>query len=175
MNSSDNSSEFDDLLNDPEFQTELEKACMAAFKRYPDNPYDSWEDLAHDVFIRCKSSLSQYRKKATTKTYLYKIAINLLIDAHRKADAKKRPPGKGLNFDDVKQIPDESDSDKQIEYQLLLKEILEFLNPEERRVIVEWGLKGRRLKEMADELGITAAAMSIRLHKILTKIRRLLK
>src|SRR6185436_12385727 len=54
-------------FNDPKTQKELRSAATRAFHNYPGNEYDSWEDLAHDVFIRCKSSLSQYRKKATTK------------------------------------------------------------------------------------------------------------
>lgn len=157
-------------FNDPKTQRELKSAASRAFNKYPDNAYDSWEDLAHDVFIRCKSSLSQYRKKATTTTYLYKIAINLLIDAHRKANAQKRPPGKALNLEDIRPIRDETY--RQIEDQVLIKELLEPLDPEERRLFVGWGLQERRLKEMADELGITTATMSIRLNKMLDKIRR---
>ena len=178
MNGSNDSSEFDALLTDPEFRAELDAACRRAFRRYPDNEYDSPEDLAQDVFMRArarfKTSLSQYRKIARTNDYLYRIAINALIDAFRAARAGKRPPlRKALSLDGSISIRDESE--KQIEYKLLLKEILQGLNSDERKIIIECGLKGKRLSDMAKELGISAPTMKTRYMKLLTKIRRRLE
>lgn len=80
-------------VNNPTFQDKLNEACKSAFKKYSNPPYDSWQELAHEVFIKvCSSkSFAEYRQITNEKGYLYSIAINHLIDKHK---SPKTLPGR---------------------------------------------------------------------------------
>src|SRR6185295_7549952 len=88
MTGSDNRSEFDELLADPGFQAALKLACIRALKKYPSDLFRSWEELASEIQLRLLKTRSIYRQESKYGTYLYKIAINTLIDAHRRSRAR---------------------------------------------------------------------------------------
>ena len=81
---------FEKEVKDPEFLTDLAAACRRAFDRYQQSYYDSWQDLQQDVLIRFWRWLPKYRGEAKRKTVLDKIATNVIIDAARRQNAKRR-------------------------------------------------------------------------------------
>lgn len=81
---------FEKSKNDPEFLFDLEAACKGAFDRYEQSYYDSWQDLQQAVLLRFWRWLPSYRGKAKRKTVFCKIAINELIDAAKRQNARLR-------------------------------------------------------------------------------------
>jgi len=49
---------------------------------------DEAEDLTQEVFVKTYVSLSSFRSQSSLNTWLYRIAGNLCIDAHRKKSRK---------------------------------------------------------------------------------------
>ena len=73
-------------------------------------------DLTQDIFIAVLKSIAGFDdKKASFRTWLYKIATNKIIDYHR---SRSKVQNKILNLDDV-DIPDERDFSRQLENEAL--------------------------------------------------------
>lgn len=169
MTGFDDSSDIDELVNDPTFQAELDQACKSAFKKYR-NPYDSWQELAHEVFIRLRTSngFAAYRKSTNARGYLYKIAVNHLIDKHRSR--------KHLSDKEVIELEEGSLArwtEEQVFNELLMNEILGHLKGDDLFIVMSW-LQGRSLKAIAEDLKITPKTMSVRFARIIRKLQQLL-
>ena len=72
------------------------QAFEVLIKRYQDKLYnyvyrmvedpDDAEDVTQEVLVRVYRSLSQFRAQASFQTWLYRIALNLCIDSHRRQE-----------------------------------------------------------------------------------------
>src|SRR5689334_6643653 len=130
MTGFDDTSDIDRLFNDPTFQAELDRACKSAFKKFSNPPYDTWEELKSEICIKlCQSdAFANYRKATNQKGYLYRIALNLIIDKHRHAHNDPEI----LTYDENLNLETEYWSAKKIEDVILTNEILAMLNNIER-------------------------------------------
>jgi DNA-directed RNA polymerase specialized sigma24 family protein len=81
--------EKNNLLKNPDFASDLKQACQSAFDRYPHPAYYSMEDLQQDVLLRVLQPRTIYTQDKL-KEFLYRIAVNNLIDLRRKESSGHR-------------------------------------------------------------------------------------
>jgi RNA polymerase sigma-70 factor, ECF subfamily len=125
------------------------------------------DDVVQETFIRAWRHLPHLSADdRPIKPWLFRVARNLLIDAHRAA--RSRP-------DVVQALPDEdAETDPGLEQVLdraLVSAALEHLSPAHRRVVVETFYNGGNLAAVANELGIPHGTARSRLHYALLAMR----
>jgi RNA polymerase sigma-70 factor, ECF subfamily len=125
------------------------------------------DDVVQETFIRAWRLLPQLNADdRPIKPWLFRVARNLLIDAHRAA--RSRPSV-------VQALPDEdAETDPGLEQVLdreLVAAALRHLSPAHRTVVVETFYNGASLAAVADELGIPHGTARSRLHYALLALR----
>jgi RNA polymerase sigma-70 factor, ECF subfamily len=129
------------------------------------------DDVVQETFIRAWRELPQLSADdRPIKPWLFRVARNLLIDAHRAA--RSRPTV-------VQALPDEdSEIDPGLEQVLdreLISAALQHLSPAHRTMIVETFYNGGSLAAVANELGIPHGTARSRLHYALLALRHQLE
>ena len=121
-------------------------------------------DLAQEAFIRVYKSIDRFDQKYNFYTWLYRIVVNLAIDALRK-QALLRPAA----IDDVGEVassgPLPEDTLATNEVARLVRRILDRLPPKFRTVMVLRELQGLSSKEIASIVGTTHPTVRWRLHR----------
>lgn len=147
------------------------------------NEQDAW-DLAQDGFLKAWKSISRFRGQSSFYTWLYRILMNVTIDAMRR----KQIEG-GTEFDDQiglqniapgaptapksEMEPAERMSDKEI--RLRIDEAIEKLSPEHRTAIVMREIDGLEYTEIAEQMGCSLGTVMSRLFYARKKLQALLK
>src|SRR5690348_2297038 len=125
------------------------------------------DDVVQETFIRAWRHLPQLSAEdRPIKPWLFRVARNLLIDAHRAA--RSRPTV-------LEELPDEgAGTDPGLEQVLdreLVSAALRRLSPAHRTVVVETFYNGGSLAAVAIELGIPHGTARSRLHYALLALR----
>jgi|GEM_PF-404151 RNA polymerase sigma-70 factor (ECF subfamily) len=160
-----------------------EKEFLEAYKLYADSIYrhcyfrvynkDLAEDLTQETFIKTWKYIAEGKEVKNIKAFLYRVAVNLIIDHSRKKTA--------LVFDDVKE--------KEVSVRLYsmensmidsfeIKEIvktLDDLDEKYRQVIVMRYINQLSPSEIADVLGISTNAVSVKINYAMKKLREIIK
>lgn len=147
------------------------------------NEQDAW-DLAQDGFLKAWKSISRFRGQSSFYTWLYRILMNVTIDAMRR----KQIEG-GTEFDDQiglhniapgaatapksEMEPADRMSDKEI--RLRIDEAIEKLSPEHRTAIVMREIDGLEYTEIAEQMGCSLGTVMSRLFYARKKLQALLK
>ncbi len=132
------------------------------------------EDLTGDVFMRMLDALPRYRLQGLPfRAWLYRIAHNLLVDYFRKMNHQATVP-----IDAVEEHGAGDDLDRTIEKMLeteRLQVALVSLEPTQCEVVILRFLAGLSLRETAQTLGKTEAAIKALQHRGLSSLRRALE
>jgi len=156
-----------------------DQVFLQAFKEHSDAIYrhcyfrvynkDLAEDLTQDTFIKTWKYISEGNEVKNIKAFLYRVAVNLIIDHSRKKTA--------LVLDDVKE-KDVSMRHYSTEATMIdtmeLKEVVGLLDQIEekyRQVITMRYIDQLSPPEIAKALGISTNAVSVKLHYALKKVR----
>ena len=147
------------------------------------NEQDAW-DLAQDGFLKAWKSISRFRGQSSFYTWLYRILMNVTIDAMRR----KQIEG-GTEFDDQVGLqniapgaatapksemePADRISDKEIRQRI--DEAIEKLSPEHRTAIVMREIDGLEYTEIAEQMGCSLGTVMSRLFYARKKLQALLK
>ena len=116
------------------------------------------EDAVQEVFLKAYKSLDAFRGEASEKTWLMRIAVNVCKDFRR--NAWFRFVDRRIVFEEL-QTPCAPPTE---EHMALTSEIMR-LPRKEIDVILLYYYQNMKIKEIAQALGITAAAVSGRLVK----------
>jgi len=123
------------------------------------------EELTQDCFVRAWERLSSFRGESAFGTWLYRLAVNVVLNARKTAGrARKR-------F--VNEEGDDERSEPRVERQtytnpgtiLDLEQAIAGLPPGARRVFVLHDVQGYRHEEIAEMLGITSGGSKAQLHR----------
>jgi len=142
------------------------------------------EDVASETFVRALANLSRLRLKddeASLYPWLHKIAMNLIVDGHRR-----RPPSGVVSLDapliadirtlleteDFSQGPTPHDIAERHEVQQLVRAAIAALPEDQGDVLVLKYLGDLSLKEIAPLLGRSEAAAKSLLHRAVLSLRR---
>jgi RNA polymerase sigma-70 factor (ECF subfamily) len=133
------------------------------------NDYNDAEEIGQKTFIKLYQSLNTFRKEASLKTYVSRIAINLCLNElkRRKRFWKRFEPikdleekGKGLEYDTNKK---------------LLELAIESLEPKFKAVIVLRNIQELSTSETAKVLKIPAGTVMSRQKRGLEKLKLILE
>lgn len=147
------------------------------------NEQDAW-DLAQDGFVKAWRSIGRFRGQSSFYTWLYRILMNVAIDAMRR----KQIEG-GTEFDDSLELknvepaaattpksemePAARLSDKEIRARI--DAAIAKLSPEHRAVITLRELDGLEYQEIADVIGCSIGTVMSRLFYARKKLQNLLR
>lgn len=160
-----------------------EKEFLDAYKNHADAIYrhcyfrvynkDLAEDLTQETFIKTWKYIAEGKEIKNIKAFLYRVAINLIIDNSRKKTA--------LIFDDIKEKEVSMrlyNMESQIFKNFQAKEIMAImdgLNKKYKQVITLRYVDDLSPVEIASVLGESANAVSVRLNYAIKKLKELIK
>ena len=131
---------------------------------------DSADEVTQDVFVRAWDKLGTYRGDATFGTWLYRLAINLIL-GQRAALAKQRDrlrDGEGI-------IERMSARQATPELEMDFDSAIARLPNGARRVFVLHDVEGFKHHEIGKMLGVTAGTSKAQLHRARMALRQFLE
>ena len=148
------------------------------------NEQDAW-DLAQDSFLKAWKSIARFRGQSSFYTWLYRIVMNVTIDAMRKKQVK----GGGAEFNDDIQLKEIDPASRTVPHADALphermeqKEIrgrietaIAQLSPEHRAVILMKEIEDMQYHEIAESLGCSIGTVMSRLFYARKKLQNLLR
>ena len=134
------------------------------------------EDAAQEVFVKCYRALKTYNSQAAFSTWLYKITYNHAIDILKKNTRKRHTVewDSDLEPDLIPSHPFDEKIDLK-EIQLLLKEAIHRLSPDDQVIVTLYCYEDLPLKDIAEIIGIRENNVKIKLFRIRSKLMELLK
>jgi RNA polymerase sigma-70 factor, ECF subfamily len=148
------------------------------------NEQDAW-DLAQDSFLKAWKSIARFRGQSSFYTWMYRIVMNVTIDALRKKQVK----GSGAEFNDEVQLKEIEPASRTVPHGDALphermehKEIrgridaaIAQLSPEHRAVILMKEIEDMQYHEIAESLGCSIGTVMSRLFYARKKLQNLLR
>jgi RNA polymerase sigma-70 factor (ECF subfamily) len=158
-------------------------------RRYRDKVYRlSYKILRHeddaaealqDAFLSAFRGIRNFKSESTFSTWLYRIATNASLMKYRKRRdgmvSLDQPQSRDSESGEAMQLPDWSTQplDELLDSELdtVLREGVDLLPEDDREVFVKRDIVGLSNQEVAEELGLTVAAVKSRLHRARMKLR----
>jgi RNA polymerase sigma-70 factor (ECF subfamily) len=148
------------------------------------NEQDAW-DLAQDSFLKAWKSIARFRGQSSFYTWMYRIVMNVTIDAMRRKQVK----GGGAEFDDSVQLKEIDPASRTVPHADALphermehKEIrsridaaIAQLSPEHRAVILMKEIEDMQYNEIAEALGCSIGTVMSRLFYARKKLQSSLR
>ncbi|MEM9015812.1 MAG: sigma-70 family RNA polymerase sigma factor [Verrucomicrobiota bacterium] len=146
---------------------------------------EDWPDLEQETFTRVFRNLHRYRPEKPLEHWISRIALNVCRETWRKRSSRKDLRWSDLSeaeqqvFDRCNAV-DESEADLETRdaHSLLLK-LMEQLDPTDRLILSLLYQDGYRAPEVAEQVGLSKAAVRVRAHrarrKLAKQFRNLLK
>jgi RNA polymerase sigma factor (sigma-70 family) len=125
------------------------------------------EELTQDIFVRAWEKIRQFKGKSSFMTWLYRLAINLILQEER---SRKRTDAR-LAANEPPEFIRVSGADGDIEDRMDLERALSRLPQKARVVVILHELEGMTHLEIARLAGISPGTSKAQLHRA----RRLLK
>lgn len=128
------------------------------------------EDLTQDVFVRAFARLHQFRGDARLGTWLYQIAMSVILNArrrHQSRESRERPLPEDLKADTGPQRIDPVLRDR-------VRDAVRRLPADLRAVVVLFDVEGYAHNEIAAMLRISSGASRMRLNRAREQLRSML-
>lgn len=130
------------------------------------------EDLAEEVFLRCMVNIKSYDpKRGAFKSWLFKIAHNLLIDHHRRNKKGQEPLSEHLEDTKVS-TAEQVEANERADY---LHQALAKLNELQRQVVSMKYFAGMTNAEAAAALGKSEGAVNAIQHRAMARLGKILE
>jgi len=125
------------------------------------------EDLTQDVFVRAWSKLASFRGDSSFGTWLYRLAVNVVVERFRTLSAKRHQhiavePGPG----DLAVAADRPEA--RLDFEAALMQ----LPPGAREIFVLHDVEGYKHTEIGELLGISVGTSKAQLHRARMILRR---
>ncbi|MBN1465914.1 sigma-70 family RNA polymerase sigma factor [candidate division KSB1 bacterium] len=145
--------------------------------------YDDARDIAQEAFIKSFEKLQQFEERAQFSTWLYRIAVNLAMDQHRR---RKRRPHESLE-DNIREIErqkkvEQTEEGQRSEMELQtsaqrrqIDKALTALSKNQRAATVLKYFHQKSSKEIAEILGCSESTARIHLFRAMKNLRKQLK
>jgi RNA polymerase sigma factor (sigma-70 family) len=131
------------------------------------NSSDEREDLFQEIAVRLLSAARNYDPTRKLSTWIYRVALNVAIDFHRKRCRRSREQ---LGFDDG--LETASGQDQVVIEQLReLRELLERQSEVDRALLL-LHLDGNSHSEIGEVLGISESNVGTRLSRLKKSLRQ---
>lgn len=122
------------------------------------------EDLMQETYLKALEKIHSYKPKNSFNSWIVTIARNLAINEYnrRKRELKVDPSDNEIMFGTVESIS---------EKELLIKEMLEYLTPEEREILIMHIIGDMKYREIAEVLGIPIGTVSWKYNEAVKKLK----
>lgn len=162
--------------------TDPRQALTEAYDAYADAIYrhcyfrvfrkERAQELMQETFTKTWEYLCQGHSVDNLRAFLYRVANNLIIDESRKKKEHSLEALQDVGFDlattkPLEQLVNKLDADTVLT-------MMEQLEERSRTVLVMRYVDGLGPEEIADALGETANVVSVRLHRAISQVRKLL-
>jgi|SRR3989344_3102737 len=129
------------------------------------------KDVVQETFMRTWEYVAKGHKVENLRAFLYRVANNLIVDEARKKkpvslDMLREEKGFEPRVDSIARAHDIIDAKG-------VPALLDKLEPHHREVVVMRYLDGFGPKEIAEILGESENAISVRLHRAMERLRKL--
>jgi len=160
----------------------IKEAFLASFDAYSDALFrfcmvktrnkEISEDLVQETFMRYWQALRQGKEMPNTRSFLYTIANNIIIDWYRKkkSDSLDRKMADGYQ----PRNKSEMDTVMSAEHAEVLH-MLERLEESDREVLLLRYVEGLEPKEIAESLGVSANVVSVRINRATKRLKKELR
>ncbi|CAN5375996.1 sigma-70 family RNA polymerase sigma factor [soil metagenome] len=140
----------------------IQKVCWA----YTNSP-DDREDLFQEITVRLLSAVRNYDPSRKLSTWIYRVALNVAIDAYRKRRYQRKEQ---LDFDgDL--LPATAQEPAVVDQLRELRILLE-RQPEVDRALLLLHLEGNTHREIAEVLGFSESNVGTRLSRLKASLRK---
>lgn len=136
---------------------------------------DEAEDVAQEVFLRAFERIGSQEAPTVWEAWLVRVAVNACRDRQRSAWWKsRRKPG---DLDELAPwlSPSSEDRARSKEWQSRVWEALRALNSRQRNVFVLRYIEGWSTNDVAETLGLTAAAVKTHLFRAVRHLRKVVE
>jgi RNA polymerase sigma-70 factor (ECF subfamily) len=149
--------------------------------------YEEAADLTQQAFLKAYESLDGFRGDSSFYTWLYRIGVNVTLDARKRrarspeVSAESFPSGddndgNGTRFDAVASVADDpAQRSLAIEREQAVAAAIKTLDEMHRSVLVLRDIEGMDYDEIASVLGIPRGTVKSRLHRARLEMRDKLK
>ena len=133
------------------------------------------EELTQDTFVRAWAKMAQFRGESSFSTWLHRLAVNVVLNAHKTEGRKKRMISMtedegGGNVGATLMAPSHFAPGEWMD----IEAAIAGLPPGARRVFVLHDVEGYRHEEIGTMLGITAGGSKAQLHRARMLLREAL-
>jgi RNA polymerase sigma-70 factor (ECF subfamily) len=130
------------------------------------------EDAVQETFVKAYRSLKRFRGEARFSTWLYRIALNHILNMLRKAS---RLRGADLDLERMESPRRPTTASREKELQVAVASAVDELPPRQRAIFHMRYEEERSHAEIAEILGISEGASKASYHHAVTKLRKSLK
>ena len=139
---------------------------------------DDASDVLQDAFLKVYDSINAFRQESAFETWLYRIVVNLSIDAVKKRKRQQESMASLSEVSDVHQSQDiQQDPTRQAERNELQEWVTQAVNSlsiKHRSVVILHELEGLSHPQIADILDCSEGTVRSRLHYARKRLRVLL-
>lgn len=159
--------------------TKYEKQIYNLALRTLLHPEDA-RDVVQEVFLRVYEKLPNFRGDSAFSTWLYRVAVNLCVDAirERQKSWSYSLDAPYLDRDAPLQVPQKGPSiEDEVESRVLMEKIVEVLgdlSPEHRTMLVLAHIKGLSYEEISRITGVPVGTVKSRLARARWALKKLL-
>ena len=130
------------------------------------------EEVLHDCFLRVWDKIKDYDvQKGRLFTWMVNIARNMAIDKTRSKDFKGQAKSEDIQFN--VSIKDDHYSENNKPEYIGVQELLNTLNPEQKKILDLVYFQGYTQTEISDEFGIPLGTVKTRIRSAVMKLRKL--
>ena len=138
--------------------------CMGFLKGH----HESAKDLAHETFLNAWRAFDRFQGKASSKTWLYRIAVNTCLKYLRDNRVKA-----SVSIEDGHSYMQSTEEEVDHEYNVLYRAIGQLREVD--RLIIMMVLDEMDYKEIAEVVGITETNLRVKIHRIKNQLKKLLE
>ncbi len=160
-------------------ESSLKEAFLVSFDTYSDAIFrfcvvktsnaELAQDLTQETFMKYWQALQDGKEMTNTRSFLYTIANHMVIDWYRKKKSLSLDAlhDQGFEASDTK----ESSAEQSSEHREILA-MIDDLEQKDREVLLLRFVEGLDPKDIAEMLGETANAVSVRINRALEKVQK---
>ena len=122
------------------------------------------EDIMQETYLKALEKIHSYKPRHSFNSWIITIARNLAINEYnrRKRELKVDPTENEIIFGTT-----ESTSEKE----LLIKEMMEFLNEDEREIVIMHVIGDMKYREIAEVIGTPIGTISRKYNEAIKKLK----
>lgn len=170
--------EFLTLLEDSDFQAQLDQVCLLVFHRsHQTARYETWQDLRQSVLVRFGRRFNQYRNikdKTDLAKVLRLIAKFLILDELRRQRAEDRLHT-DVGLEEVDRQGLSTSSAEDVYQHVLFIELRSRLSDSEREIFDEFFIEGKSVRDIAETRPLSHVTIRKRIERIVEEARQLVE